>query len=201
MIRGLKYWNDKSTYYTQTNHPTEELLRKEDGKGYLETCGPTSAVNILAARGDDIVIKTPGSYKPQPEEILTDWFNDPRNYAHMQALRDGVDPAVYMGNEIPQYYPAAIMAVFGVRAFFYWGSDWDHVTMALSLQRGVMLALKKPGHFIAAVAYREIEKAIIYRDPWPGNPWPVEWKNRSGFNRSISGLQLENLQPYRIEIG
>ena len=66
MVIGLKKWNIKDTYFIQTNNPTEEILRKEDGKGFLETCGPTAAVNCLSARGNNIEIICPGCYEPQP---------------------------------------------------------------------------------------------------------------------------------------
>tara|TARA_Y100000310_G_scaffold269827_1_gene283297 strand:- start:9497 stop:10099 length:603 start_codon:yes stop_codon:yes gene_type:complete len=196
---GLIYWNDESTYYTQTNNPSEELLRKEDGEDFLETCGPTAAVNILAAAGYRVDIECPGTYRPQPEEVLTDWFNDPRNYGTMLTARDGVDPSLYMGNEIPQYYPAAIRDVFAVAARFFWGVSVDDVISALANRCGVMICLEKPGHYIAVVAYDPDTREIVYRDPWPGNPWPEAYRGQSGFNRRISGT--ENIKGYRIEIG
>jgi len=201
MIIGLKKWNDPDTYFTQTNNPTEEILRKEDGKGWLESCGPTAAVNCLAAASHKVTVETPGRYYPQPEEVLTDWFNDPRNYPRLEKIREGVDPAEWMGNEVPQYYPEAILDVFGVLAKFSWGSGYDEITAALKQNKGVMVCLKKPSHFIAIVAYKELEVALVYRDPWPGNTWPVRWRGKTGFNRSIEGRELENLQPYRIEVG
>ena len=80
MITGAVYWNDPNKWYVQTNNPSEELLRKINKKDFLETCGPSAGVNCAAVHGFDLEIKCPGKYKPQPEEVLSDWFNDPRNY-------------------------------------------------------------------------------------------------------------------------
>jgi hypothetical protein len=33
MIKGVKFWNDRDRYYTQTNNPTEEILRKRSDGG------------------------------------------------------------------------------------------------------------------------------------------------------------------------
>jgi len=201
MVVGLVRWDDPNTYYSQTNNPTEEILRKEDGEGFLVACGPTAVVNCLAAAGHKVTVECPGRYYPQPEEVLFDWFNDPRNYKMLEKIRKGIDPEDWFGNEIAQYYPAALLDVFGVPAHFEWGAKYKDVTKAIKNRRGVMLCLKNPGHFIAVVAYKELEQALIYNDPWPGNPWPAKWRGKSGFNRSIAGPELENLKPYRIEIG
>ena len=163
MIYGCKHWNDRDCFYIQTNNPTEEILQKSKVKNYLETCGPTSAVNCLAAMGHNIVIDTPGGYKPQPEEVLTDFFNDPNNYHDLQEERKNVDPDDYLGNEIPQYYPLAVKRVFGVRARY----DYVNFTeIAEYLKEGLacQICFKKPGHFVAAVAFDDDKKEIIYND-------------------------------------
>ncbi len=196
---ALSHWDDANTYYTQTNNPTEQILKKEDGLEWLETCGPTAAVNCLAAAGHSVRIECPGRYWPQPEEVLMDWFNDPINYDAMKRIRDSVDPSTIMGNEVPQWYEAAIPDVFGIPAHFRWGCAFESLRGAIQGNIGVMLCLKKPGHFIAAVAVDG--ERLIYREPWPGNPWPERLKGEPGFNRSLKGDELRNLQPYRIEVG
>jgi hypothetical protein len=199
IMTGLLYWDDEDTYYSQVNNPTEQILRKEDGKEWLETCGPTAAVNIIAAMGRTVKVTCPGGYEPQPEEVLSDWFHDPANYKRMKNLRDGVDPGVWMGNEIPQYYPAAVWDVFGVTGTFAWGCDPAIVKGALRAGRGVMVCLKNPGHYIAFVAYDGDE--FVYRDPWPGNTWPARWRGHRGFNRVLTAVEFDNIKDYRIEIG
>ncbi|MDR0556333.1 MAG: hypothetical protein LBG43_00460 [Treponema sp.] len=116
MVKGVKFWNDKDCYYTQSNNPTEEILRKRSDGPWLVSCGPSAAVACIAAMGFDVEVKTPGKYKPQSEEVLMDFFNDPRNYAALAAARPDTPPDVWHGNEVPQFYPVAVNAVFGVKA-------------------------------------------------------------------------------------
>lgn len=202
MVYGLKKWNDKNTYYTQINNPTEEILRKKNIKNFLETCGPTSAINILAARGDNLLIKCPGEYIPQPEEVLTDYFNDPANYKRLETARKGLSLNDWLGNEIPQYYTIAIPAVFNVNAKFCWSQTWQDIIDNLKINIGVMLCLKKPGHYIAVIAYDENADEMIYNDPWPGNKWPDRYTGMSGFNRRMKKTEYHgNVKAFCVEIG
>lgn len=202
MIHGLKKWNDRDTYFTQVNNPTEEILRKKNKKGFLETCGPTAAVNILAARGDNILINCPGEYIPQPEEVLNDYFNDPANYRNLKNARKGLNPADWLGNEIPQYYSVAVPAVFGIKSKFRWSQTWQNIIDCVKQNIGVMICLKNPGHFIAVVAYDDKTDEMIYNDPWPGNKWPVNYAGKPGFNRRMKKVEYHsNVNAYCIEIG
>lgn len=202
MVIGLKKWNDKNTYYTQINNPTEEILRKKNKTGYLETCGPTAAVNVLAARGDNILIKCPGDYIPQPEEVLTDFFNDPANYKDLEKARAGMDPGKWLGNEVPQYYTVAIPKVFNVDCKFVWAPSWEDIAEYLSKNIGIILCLKTPGHYIGGVGYDDFTKELIYNDPWPGNKWPERYAGKSGFNRRITQEEFnKNTKEFCIRIG
>lgn len=202
MIIGLKKWNHTDTYYTQTNNPTEEILRKKNKTGYLESCGPTAAVNILAARGDSLLIQCPGNYIPQPEEVLTDFFNDPANYKEFRKARHGMNPHNWLGNEVPQYYPVGVPAVFGVPAKFKGAHMWDDIINCLKINIGVMVCLRKPGHYVGIVAYDDTTEEMIYNDPWPGNKWPVRYAGKSGFNRRMNRIDYSgNVNAYCVEIG
>lgn len=163
MIYGCKHWNDSDCFYVQTNNPTEEILQKTGVVRYLETCGPTSAVNCLAAMGHKVTIDTPGGYQPQPEEILNDFFNDPRNYWELKKERNDINPADYLGNEIAQYYPLAIKRVFGVRCRFVFAS-WRDIIENLKEGQACQICFKVPGHFVAAVAFDDETQEIIYND-------------------------------------
>lgn len=167
MIRGAPHWSDRSRYYTQTNNPTEEMLRKSGNSSYLETCGPTAAVNCLASLGVPVAIRCPGPYRPQPEEVLVDYFNDPRNYDALRIERDNLDPASLPGNRVPQYYPLAVREVFGSKASFHWGKSWENIKNKLEHGHAVQLCLRKPGHYIAAVAFDDSTDEIIFHDSWP----------------------------------
>lgn len=193
MIKGVKFWSDRDCYFVQTNNPTEEILRKRSDGIWLVSCGPSAAVTCIAAMGFDVEVKTPGSYKPQSEEVLMDFFNDPRNYPALQKVRPETPPDVWHGNEVPQFYPVAVTAVFGVKAHFEWGAVFETVASELQNGKAVQLCLKKPGHYIAAVAYDDERNEVIFNDPWPRR-----FKDGNGFNRRLSKADFSNVKPFRI---
>lgn len=196
-IKGARFWNDRNHYYTQTNNPTEEILRKRSDGNWLVSCGPSAAVSCLSAMGYDVAIRSPGSYAPQPEEVLMDFFNDPRNYDALRAARPETDPKDWHGNEIPQFYPVAVPAVFGVRADFAWCGDIDRVAASLLEGSAVQLCLVKPGHYVAAVAWDEEARELIFNDPWPGR-----FADKDGFNRRMGEAEYRaNVKPFVIVYG
>jgi hypothetical protein len=197
VIKGVKFWNDKDCYYAQTNNHTEEILRKRSDKDWLVSCGPSAAVTCIAAMGYNVFCGCPGEYVPQSEEVLMDFFNDPRNYETLQRARPDTPPDVWHGNEVPQFYPAAVHAVFGVQARFFWGHDFAAITGFLSEAKAVQLCLIKPGHYIAAVAYDDEADEIIFNDPWPGR-----FTDNNGFNRRMGREEFKlNVKPYFIVYG
>lgn len=202
-IFGLKLWEDNNTYYTQTNNPSEESLRKEDGKGYLESCGPTTAVNLVHARGNSVDVLCPGTHKPQPETVLFDYFQDPRNYKKFKDVRPTIDPYAMFNNRVPQFYPVAIREMFGVKASYKEGYlSFDRIATSIFSNIGLMVCLKDPGHYIGIVAVNESKKEVIYRDPWPNNYWPENLKGTTGFNRKIEWKDFStNLKSFYVKIG
>lgn len=201
MLITLPRYDDPDAYYTQNNNVVEQILVKTKADRKLETCGPTAAVCILDALGHDIACSTPGGWQQQPEDALACWFNDPRNYAKMRLYRGDIDPADIMGNEVPQWYEPAIPAVFGTKARFYWGCTVKQIDQALQNGRGVLATMVKPGHFIAIVGYDTEQQVVIYHDPWPGNGWPERYKGKSGRLRRLKLQEMENIKPFRVEIG
>lgn len=193
MIKGVKFWNARDCYFVQTNNPTEEILRKRSDGVWLVSCGPSAAITCIAAMGFDVEVKTPGDYKPQSEEVLMDFFNDPRNYPALQKVRPETPPDMWHGNEIPQFYPVAVQSVFGVKARFEWTAPFEKVIAELQAGKAVQLCLKKPGHYIAAVAYDDERDEIIFNDPWPGR-----FKDGNGFNRRLKRVDFSNVKPFRI---
>lgn len=189
------YWNDRNRPHVQTNNPTEEQLRKDeleeggDVKGWLETCGPTAMVNCLDALGVDIEIVTPGGFKPQPEEIAADYFNDPRNYGKFSRIRSDLDFSAMPGNRIPNLYPLAAMDVFGARGMFYLARGWDLVVADLILGYTAQLCLKNPGHYIAAVGFDKTTGEIIYHDSWPGRTGTDGFALRMGRDEFARNVQ------------
>ena len=191
MIYGARYWADPDKYYCQTNNPTEELLRKRKVPGFLESCGSTAAVNCLAVHDYELEVVCRGAYRPQPEEILNDWFNDPRNYKVLEKVRTDIGPQDLPGNRVPQYYPPAVMDVFGVKCEFVWIATHHQLADRFKDGCSIQLCLKSPSHYVAGVAFDTATSEIIINDPWPGR-----FADGSGWNKRIS--DLENLTNFAI---
>ena len=169
MIYGTKYWNDRNTFHIQDNNVFEESFRKKGIARYLESCGPTSAVNAIASmRGPEFFdsIKI-GGYSPQPEDLLMLFFNDPSNYGKFREIRKEVEPSAYLNNEIPQFYPFAVRTLFDIDCEFKWEHDFDKIVGYLKAGRAVMLC--EPGHYVCVVAYDDNLDELIYNDPWSGH--------------------------------
>jgi len=207
MLITLPRWDDPDAYYSQTNNVVETILAKTKADRKLETCGPTAAVILV-----DSIGKLPGMYRRprpaimatwmvQPEDALACWFNDTDNYEAMRKVRGDIDPASIMGNEVPQWYEAAIPAVFGVKAKFVHGIYRTTISLALSKGRGILATLNTPGHYIAIIGYDTDTHEVIYHDPWPGNAWPVRYAGKPGRCRRLTVEEQKNLKPYRVEVG
>jgi hypothetical protein len=139
----------------------------------------------------------PGKYLPQSEEILMDFFHDPKNYEMLGRVRQDTPPEKWYGNEVPQFYPFAVHAVFGVPAVFRFGLDFGLVVKKLAAGRAVQLCLVKPGHYIAALAYDEERREIIYNDPWP-----ERFADKNGFNRRLTEAEYQNnVKPFWVAYG
>lgn len=211
----LKYGNSKTdSYLIQTNNPTEEMLRKngvEDFnsvaqilngkvdqatidiigkkvKSFLETCGPTSACAIIGACWGEtaLSIKTPGGYLPQPEQVLTDYFNDPFNYPKLKAAANWFDPTALFGNEAAVWYPTAVKDVFGVNAKFVGKLSFEQIREYIKLNQGVQIVLKNPGHFLAVVGVDTDKSELIYNDSWPNRH-----ADGDGFNKRMTLTEFQ----------
>ncbi len=193
MIKGAKFWDDPNRFYSQSNNPTENLLRKRDSASALESCGPTAAVNCLAALGHQVDIFCPGTYSPQPEETLLDYFNDPRNADRLQKERADISVDQIPPNRVPQFYPLAVREVFGAVAHFTWISGFE-IRRHLDTGRTIQVLMRTPSHYIAAVAYDPEANELIINDPWPeGRP------DGKGFNLRIKMDDLKKqIEPFAI---
>jgi len=185
MIKGAAYWDDRDRYYTQSNNAIERILPRYGARVSAVTCGPSSAINCMAAMGVDVETRTPGGWYPQPEDVLTVWFHDPRNWLKLEQIRRDTSPkwSKYSPHEVPQYYPKAVEKVFGVKASFVWGMLFPDVVSYVSNGWAVMLNHKpdraKPGHYIAMVAHDSDTDELIYHDSWPdGTAGATGWATR-----------------------
>lgn len=195
MIEGVKFWNDKSRYYTQSNNPIEAYHKACGIKtGWTESCGPTSAVTILDSSGYPVAAAVPGTWKPQPEQLLWDYLNDPRNYDKFKLARPNLLPGSIPGNRVPQYYPIAIKEVFGQNCSFAEGKSFRQIAEYVSTGKGVQLCLKNPGHFIPVVAFDDSSAELIFHDPFP-----ERFPDRTGFAKRLSETAyLTNVQAFCI---
>lgn len=199
---GVKFWNDRNRYYTQENNPTEEYNRLLELDEVLETCGPTASINAIASMGRSVEIVCPGEFRPQPEAVLTDYFNDPRNAENLNKVRD-LSKVNIPRNRVPQYYPSAVWDVFSVKAWFGHGVSWKDLTNFLYLGKPVQICLRNPSHYVTIVAYTpDIFKDgklisdgyLIYNDPWGSR-----FSDGNGFNRLMFKEELRNnVKSYRI---
>jgi hypothetical protein len=160
---------------------------------WLQSCGPTAAVNCLAVLGYSLQVECPGTYHPQPEEVLMDYFNDPRNSEKLKQIRD-LDYTHLPMNEVPQLYPQAVMDVFCAHGEFTWIGTFAGVAGAVDEGKTVQVSLDDPGHYIAIIAYDEQTDELIINDPWPSR-----FHDGNGFNRRFSRNSFNrNVKPYAI---
>ena len=193
-IIGSCSWRDrKRAYFTQENNSIEHILkcRLPPGASWLETCGPTAALNCQASLGRDVGIRTRGGYCPQPEDVLAAWFNDPNNFDAMRKAWPGLDPQSLPGNEVAQWYPLAVREVFGNPCEFVGELGFEKAAGLIREGRTIQVCLRSPGHFIALVAYDEDRLEFIQKDGWASR-----WPDGDGFCRSFSRSDFEtNLKP------
>ena len=195
MITGVSEWDKKEHYYSQSNNPTEAFLKAtiNDRSSWLESCGPTAAVNCLAVMGKNVNVYCPGTYKPQPEEVLMDYFNDPRNKLRLNLVRK-VDENIPK-NRVPQFYPTAVRDVFAYDCSFEWGPTFDKVRTFVTSKRAVQLCLINPGHYIAVIAYDSTTEELVYNDSW-GERFS---DGNGGWHRRMVREEFDlNTEPYYI---
>ena len=195
MIKGTECWKERSAYFSQSNNPTETFLKTtlKDRAGWLVSCGPTVSVGCLAVMGKNVEIACPGVYKPQPEEVLMDYFNDPRNKKTLNSIRFVADAITK--NRVPQYYPHAVYAVFGHRSNFRWGMSFMSIAAYVGKGCAVQVCLKVPDHYVGIIAYDDEKYELLYNDPW-GERFPDK---RGGWQRRMGQREFEdNVQNFFI---
>jgi len=188
-IFGSTLWNDRErAYFTQENNSIEHLLkcRLPPGQSPLETCGPTASVNCQASLGRDIGNRTKGGYRPQPEDLLAVYLNDPRNFALLRSAWPGLDPEKIPGNEVAQWYPIAVREVFGNTCEFVGALPFREAADLVRAGNTLQLCLSSPRHFIAIVAYDDELSEFIIKDSWPGR-----WPDGDGFCKRLSRPEYE----------
>lgn len=168
MIVGARRWNDPECYFRQDNNATEEELRKLGFSHWLQSCGSSAAATCAACVGYDVTIRCPGGYIIPADEALTDYLNDPSNYAAFKREAPWIDPTREPGNRHAAYYPLAARAVLGATARHWTGATPARIVEQLRMGRAVQACIVPPGHYVAVVAWDEDAGELVYHDPWPG---------------------------------
>jgi len=198
MIIGVKNWNDQDCYFSQTNNAIEKILKSLDCPTKLESCGPTAVTSLISSMGNQVDIKF-NNYYPQPEDILTLWFNDSKNFNKMKKCDNSLNPELFCGNEYLAWYPIALKEVFNINSFYYRSASSEDFLSAIHSGRGIVALLKNPSHYISIVAIDTNTKEFVYNDPWPSCPWPKN--SGSGFNRRVNfDIMDSNIKQVRLEI-
>lgn len=158
-IKGTINWNNqKSIHYVQDNNAIEKYNKNSGVKGYLETCGPSSACICMSAMYGNIFQKAE-SLKVQPEDLLFINLLNPFNF-----------PDITISNRFIVCYPKAIFSLFGVTTEIKQNLTFQEISNLTSQGNAVQFAFYKPSHFNAIVAYDVDKKTLLRVDPWPKNP-------------------------------
>jgi len=189
MTQGTKYWDNRDKCSRkQSNNAIETLVPG------LEYCGPTAAAMAHDTLSNEFLEPNlyGGLWSIQKEDYVTAFFLDTSNWPMFQKIRN-LDFTVWPPNEIPQYYPYMAKMVFGLDAEYKENGNFEVIAKHVWEGNACQICLKKPGHFLIAVAYDDINKEIIYNDPWP-----ERFQNGDGFNRRLREVDFDNIQNWYI---
>lgn len=186
MIHGNENWN--KNFYSQKNNAFEIQNKMKYGVSvkingkivhYSETCGPSAAVNCMAALGYNF------DWVPiQPEDLLTCWM-----FTNQKELLKIRNVPQMIPNEVPQFYPYSVEKLFGVKTEFKWFKNWEGFKKIIKDKHTIEVCL--PGHYIACVAYDDVADEVIYHDSYAG---PNRRFNKKYYNDKVSQWIIEYIK-------
>ena len=192
MIRGAPCWNTGKLYF-QTDDSFETLRP-------LEYCGPTAIANAWAALGGRPGANNFGGTWPlRPPDAVIAYFLTKSNWPMFQVIRP-LDLVQYPPNRVPQYHPRAALDVLGMAGDYHTGLTWASLIGSLEAQHAVVICLKKPGHYVACVAYDDDSKRVAFKDSWGADYWlpnsPPDangnrWFSETDFNSNVEAFYLD----------
>lgn len=192
MIYGCKFWNDGARYYTQENNPIERYLQLLGNKSWYESCGCSSAATCCEKTRPVFSVSCIGTYRPQADQIIWDYLNDPRN-KHLPDLEPIA--RTLPGNRIGSLYPIAVWDLFSIRAETVYKVDKEVLVSALKDGCAVQCALADSYHFIAVVAWDSDTGAFIYDDSAPGLTY-----GKVGHNLTLDPSEFHRISTYRCNV-
>ncbi len=191
-----KYGSDPDHFYVQTNNAVEYIIRAikaemagkllkagvsqatldlVHAKGYLESCGMDAVCNACGALIEMPTVQlkfSDGTTKPidkwvQLDDIAMMFINNPKNSALVQAILGAIfDGSEVMENRYMQLHPMVAAMLFGVRAEYKQGRNFDEIWNAVDA--GNSAGLLTPGHYVAAVNPGPDKDTLIINDSWHG---------------------------------
>jgi hypothetical protein len=178
----------------------------------LTKCNDTAIVLPWAAvtpKFDEWENPFGGSYRKwQPEDLVDLYFHEEKNWPHFQQTRklplcheqphDGKWPP----EQIPQYHQLALREIFNCGSDFSFNATFTYVAGEVSRGVACILRLKNPGHFVTAVAYKEKDMLIGFKDPAP-----VKWLQKTedadgnkwmGLNDFVDNVHTDITRCWRL---
>ncbi len=174
-----KILGTKKQLYTQENNAQVYLFDDYFGKKKYIACAPTICAMGFDIAGRPMNVFTSGV---QPEDSILMMLHNPSNLKALKEIRD-LDYDKYPPNEVPQVYDFVGRILYGVEACrFEWGLTFDIIKVNIDNRIPMMILVEfdTGGHYDLVVGYDDLEKKIIYNDPYPRR-----WIDKNGYNREM----------------
>jgi hypothetical protein len=195
-MTGIKNYSNPHIRYEQTRNAVEaiilrilkERLPKDDKPiGYLESCGACAFCCLMEGMGylqSKDYFTFPTGARVQMDDAVMLYLNDPaRGYTDI------------MPNRTALAYRAAALDLYNVQAKIIEPCAFNMVIDEIRKHHGVQLCLEDPGHWIAAIAYDDIHREIVFMDSWGERPG---LKNGGINERLTEGEYNSNVKKFMV---
>jgi len=195
MKKGIKFWNISTIRYDQTRNSIEAIIKKVLAENklplkFLESCGASATACILEGMGFVKAFDYPqiGGVRIQFDDFITVALNDPKN--------DRIfSKGNVFDNRIMRNYLVLARMLFPHCKPEYNAFTWDELTTEIYNGNGALICLKKPGHYIAGIAYDNVKNVILFSDSWGTRKglkhggWHEELTEKE-FNNNVMAKQI-----------
>jgi hypothetical protein len=221
-MKGIKYCNDKSIRYEQTENSIESIIKKIKqeyanetiitaakhgvenqeflndvyiiSNGFLESCGPGAMATLM--EGMDYLNINNYFRFPTGKQIQM----DDAITVHMNDPRN--DYYYQSGDEMDnRYFNSYIIAaklLFNCQAFLLHNITFEKIVGQLIIGNGVQVMLNNPKHFIALVGYESESNTIKYHDPYGSRKTGKPDLLHKGIFEDIGKNDFENIYKTAI---
>jgi len=197
MINGILHWNNKNIRYSQNKNASDNMIKKVLSENniltkynWLEMCGISAFCTIIEGMGFIIEKDYPDvlGLGIQLDDYLAMFMNDPKN-DHIFSGGNTFD------NRVMRNYKTlfAMMFKYGIAVYSEW--TWESLTAEIFKGNGALICKKKPGHYVAAIAYDNKKDIILTSDP---NSESIYLKH-GGWHEEITKEEFElNIHKWAI---